>query len=51
MFSEMQALAEDRLLRVEEVQMTAEEDKEQVLLYIGYMALHTTTASGVWKEN
>jgi hypothetical protein len=39
------------LLRLEEVQMTAEEDKKRVLLYIGYMALDTGTASGDWKEN
>ena len=30
--------------------MTAEEDKKNVLSYIGYMALHKTTASGVWKR-
>jgi hypothetical protein len=39
------------LLSLEEVQMTAEEDKKHMLPYIGYMSLHTRTASGVWKEN
>jgi len=38
------------ILRLEEVQMTAEEDKKHVLSYIGYMALDTRTASGVWKR-
>ena len=51
MFSELQAPVEDRLLSLEEVQMTAEEDKKHMLSYIGYMALDTRTASGVWKEN
>jgi hypothetical protein len=39
------------LLRVEEVQMTAEEDMKHVLSYVGYMALDTRTASGDWKRN
>ena len=38
------------LLRVEEVQMTAEEDMKHVLSYVGYMALDCRTVSGVWRS-
>jgi hypothetical protein len=44
-------LLKAELLRLEEVQMTAEEDKKHMLSYIGYMALDTRTASGVLEEN
>jgi len=38
------------LLRLEEVQVTAEEDMKHVLSYIGYMALDTRNALGVLKN-
>jgi len=39
------------LIRLEEVQMTAEEDMKHVLSYVGYRALDTRTASGDWERN
>jgi hypothetical protein len=44
-------LLKTALLRLEEVQMTAEEDMKRVLSYGGYMAIDTRTASAVWKRN
>jgi hypothetical protein len=38
------------LIRLEEVQMTAEEDMKRVLSYARYMVLDTRTASGDWRR-
>ena len=39
------------LLRLEEVQMTAEEDMNLLLSYVDYIALDSRTASAVLKRN
>jgi len=38
------------LVRLEEVQLTAEEDMKHVLPYVVCMVLDCGTASGVWKS-
>ena len=43
-------LLKTEVLRLEEVQMTVEDDKKKVLSYIGYMALDTGNDWGVWKR-